>query len=135
MEKLIGDFGNKFLIIGTKRFKMDLSEALAYLAAENNKLFVPPAKRWAMINLKIKGQVGEAYFDLLEVFCPSFQCQVFNDQMPIISYDKAHLTKIGATYLGNLLKNEYPFSAFLKERHHDAGEYQNRKKIEEELIR
>ena len=112
--RLKADFGEKFLVMGTKGYDMNLKLLAQLSSAERKVFFAPPSAAAIKINKEIKAQVGQDYSDIVEILCPQGRCRVFDRNLALISFDYEHLTKSGAVYLGNLMRAKSPYSSILK---------------------
>ena len=109
IRNLTVEYGNKFIIFGTKNFgEIDLRKIL--ISTKNNRGGTgyrnAPSDARVKINELMKQQLqGDNYVDLIELFCGhKLQCLVVDENSRLISFDGGHLTPEGALYFGKRLK-------------------------------
>ena len=102
MSRLRGEFGDKFLVFGTKSFGSIKIKELILIPVQNRDQIQNKVPEFIRdINLDISEKVGEENFvNLSDLMCgKSGSCSVFSPDGRLWSYDGGHLTVEGAQRL------------------------------------
>ena len=109
LDKLRREFGDKFLIFGTKNFgSIDIKKLIETPVQSRYQTRNTVSESSRGLNLQISKIVGAANFvNLSELMCgESGYCSVFTPDGRLLSYDGGHLTAEGAKVLGVLISND-----------------------------
>ena len=105
-------YGKKVVFVGRKKFgKLGFQEVLKLKNNDyNNILKEVEAEHTRNIQLARRLMFEREYLDLHNIICKSDTvCPITSDLGDLISYDGRHLTKKGAIYTSNLLKENVQF--------------------------
>ena len=104
-------FSKKVILVGSKQFGLingrywSRKDLLKLKDSERRNLKTETSKKLININNQMKNNFGKNFIDLIDIFCDeNFGCSLFDQNSSLLSYDGSHLTKAGARYLGDKLK-------------------------------
>ncbi|MEB4591329.1 SGNH hydrolase domain-containing protein [Candidatus Thiothrix sp. Deng01] len=101
----------KLFVIGRKSFgKVAVRNYLRMTEEELRNVRNKPDAEQEKINGIMKtGLDGNVFIDLQQQVCESpSSCQIFTDNLQLVSFDGGHLTKDGARYIGGILFRQTP---------------------------
>lgn len=111
LEDELKFFSKKLILVGTKQFKFingkswTRKDILKLKESERLNLRTETSKELINRNNQMKRNYEKNFISLMDIFCDeNFHCSLFDRDSRIISYDGAHLTKSGAKYLGEKLR-------------------------------
>ncbi|MFZ1852297.1 MAG: SGNH hydrolase domain-containing protein [Nitrosomonas sp.] len=110
-------FGKPVLVFGSNNFGEINTKELLSLTPEKRLSHVVKMRDE---HIKIQGIMkrtlpANKFVDISDMLCESeTHCKAFTDRGGLISYDGGHLTKNGATYLGQFLSKHSSMELFLK---------------------
>jgi peptidoglycan/LPS O-acetylase OafA/YrhL len=109
LSNLETEFGQKFIIFGSKNFgRMDISNLLSIKQADR----IEQRNKFSTEHIETNDQMikilsTDIFIDVSFMLCGSkVDCQLFDENLNLLSHDGGHLTVDGARYLGQrLMKN------------------------------
>jgi len=111
LEDELNFFSKKLILVGTKQFKFingkswTRKDILKLKESERLNLKTETSKELINRNNQMKRNYEKNFISLMDIFCDeNFHCSLFDHDSRILSYDGAHLTKSGAKYLGEKLR-------------------------------
>jgi peptidoglycan/LPS O-acetylase OafA/YrhL len=109
-DGLVAQYGNKFLIFGSKAISVDLDLFLGMPEADRVSSRVTAQLNDAELNRRLSLGLGTRFVDAYDLFCDDIGCRVFDDNGKLLIYDNFHLTRAGASFLGDRFMSHSNFS-------------------------
>ncbi|MFL2679028.1 MAG: acyltransferase family protein [Alphaproteobacteria bacterium] len=106
-NKLIKNFGNKFLYFGNKSIDNPLTRVKDYKKIKKlftkHPIYLDPTLETSLINKKLQSFFGEKFIDYTKIMCEPEGCPITNSFGEVLQYDSLHLTEKGAKELAKKL--------------------------------
>lgn len=113
LEDELNFFSNKLILVGSKQFKFingkrwTRKDILELEESKRVNLKTETSKELINRNNQMKRNYDQNFISLMDIFCDeNFHCNLFDNNSQLLSYDGAHLTKSGAKYLGEKLRED-----------------------------
>ncbi len=122
LEDEFNFFSKKLILVGSKQFglvnekRWTRKDLLKLNDSERRNLKTDTSQELVSINNQMKRTYEKNFISIIDIFCDeNFRCNLFDEDAALLSYDGSHLTKAGASYLGEKLKkNEIIKDKFFK---------------------
>ena len=111
LEDEFNFFSKKLILVGSKQFELinekrwTRKDLLKLKDPERLNLKTKISKELIYVNNLMKKNYEKKFISLIDILCDeNLQCNLFDENSALISYDGSHFTKAGARYLGEKLK-------------------------------
>lgn len=111
VQRLERDFGDKFLVFGTKHLDVAEQEIFSRRLEELTEIDAVPRAGDLAINADLSAALGTRFLDPIPMLCEAMPngevaCPIFDADGEIVFYDGFHLTPYGAAILGRAIRQE-----------------------------
>ena len=99
-NKLIKEFGDKFLYFGNKSINNPLTRVKDYKKIKKiftkHPIYLNPTLQTSLVNEKLYSFFDEKFIDYIKIMCKPEGCPITNSFGEVLQYDSLHLTEKGA---------------------------------------